>query len=225
MGEASSAPAVTAPLPAGAKDRAEAIFAEQVRNLYRLSLAAYAGSLLCATVAVAALWQVAPTLPLLAWAFAFATAICVRYGLYRSFMRRAPPVAEARRWCRWFIAGAGATGLLWGLLGSALYPSGAMPYEFLVMLIISGMIVSAVLVLSPVHHAFLAFLIPSMLPMIPTVFFQGTTLHFYLGVLLLVFFVVMLTAGPLVSQMIQEAIAMKFENTELVARLSETHAA
>jgi diguanylate cyclase (GGDEF)-like protein/PAS domain S-box-containing protein len=225
MGEASSAPAVTPPQPAGAKDRAQAIFAEQVRNLYRLSLAAYAGSLLCATVAVAGLWQVAPTLPLLAWAFAFASVICARYGLYRAFMKRAPPLAEARRWCRWFIAGAGVTGLLWGLLGSALYPSGAMPYEFLVMLIISGMIVSAVLVLSPVHHAFLAFLIPSMLPMIPTVFYQGTTLHFYLGVLLLVFFVVMLTAGPLVSQMIQEAIAMKFENTELVAQLSETHAA
>jgi len=226
MGEGSSAPAVSAPLPAGAVGgRAETIFAEQVRNLYRLSLAAYVGSILCASVAVVALWQVVPTLAILAWGVAFAAVIGSRYYLCRAFMKRKPPAGEARRWCRWFVAGAAVTGGLWGVLGSALYPSGAMQYEFLVMLLISGMVVSAVLVLAPVHRAFLAFLIPAVVPVIPTVFVQATMLHFYLGVLLLVFFLVMLTAGPLVSQMIQEAIAMKFENSELVARLSETHAA
>ena len=43
----------------------------------------------------------------------------------------------------------------------------------------------------------LAFLIPALLPIIPTVFLQGTMLHFYLGVLLLVFLVVMLVAGAI----------------------------
>jgi diguanylate cyclase (GGDEF)-like protein/PAS domain S-box-containing protein len=224
MGEGSSAPAVTPPAPAGTVSNAEAIFAEQVRNLYRLSLSAYVGSILCATVIVGALWQVAPTWPLLAWGLSIFAVMAARYALYRAFLRRKPPPSEARWWCAWFITGAASAGALWGVLGSALYPWGALPQEFLVMVVVAGVVVSAVLVLAPVRRAFLAFLIPSLLPIVPTVLLQGTTLHFYLGLLLLCFFVVMLVAGPLVSVMIQDAIGMKFENSELLARLSETHA-
>lgn len=228
MGEGSSpyvAPQPPAPGGPDESPRAEAIYAEQVRQLYHLSHPAYAGSLLCATVVIAALWGVVATLPLVLWAVAILGVTAGRYLLYRAYVQSNPSIADARRWCIYFIAGAGATGLLWGILGSALYPSESMPHEFLVMVIIGGMVISAVLVLAPVHQAFLAFLIPVLLPIIPTVFFQGTTVHFYLGVLLMVFLVVMLGTGPLVSNMICEAISMKFEKNELVARISETHAA
>ncbi len=227
MGERSAA-AATAPFAAAGvtgSPRTASIYAEQVRHLYRLSLAAYAGSTLCAAVIVAALWQVVPALPLLAWGVTIVAVLGSRYLLYRAYMARNPPAAEARTWCSYFVAGAGTTGVLWGVLGSALYPSGSVPHEFLVMLVITGMVISAVLVLAPMRQAFLAFLVPSLLPIIPTVFLQGTMPHFYLGVLLLVFFVVMLVAGPLVSETLQEAIGMKFENTELLVQLSETHAA
>ena len=52
MGEGSSSAVSEPPAPAaGAVGpvRADSLFAEQVRNLYRLSLAAYAGTLLCAS--------------------------------------------------------------------------------------------------------------------------------------------------------------------------------
>jgi diguanylate cyclase (GGDEF)-like protein/PAS domain S-box-containing protein len=227
MVEGTSSPAVSPPARAEAAglSRADSIYAEQVRHLYRFSTAAYAGSLLCAIVIVSALWGVAPKISLLAWAAAIFAVTAGRYLLYRNFMKRDPPPAKARRWCAYFVVGTAATGLAWGILGSALYPAGSMTHEFLVILVIAGMVISAVLVLAPVQQAFLAFLIPALLPMIPTVFFQGTTLHFYLGVLVLVFLVVMLAAGPLVSAMLQEAIGMKFENSELLARLSETHSA
>src|SRR5687767_6188361 len=227
MGEGTT-PTTGAP-PAGAGGealgRAESIYAEQVRNLYHFSLAAYGGTLLCGLVMVGALWGVAPVLPLALWAIALLAATAGRYMLYRAYLARNPPVAEARRWCGYFVAGAAIGGALWGILGSALYPSESLPHEFLVMVVIGGMVVSAVLVLAPVQRAFLAFLVPALLPVIPTVFFQGTTAHFYLGVLLLAFFVVMLTAGPLVSAMLKNAITMKFENSELLDRLSDLNVA
>jgi diguanylate cyclase (GGDEF)-like protein/PAS domain S-box-containing protein len=205
--------------------RNEAIYAEQVRQLYRLSRPTYAGSLLAAGVIVAALWDSVPHGGLLLWAVALAVVMSARYLLDRSFAKRAPADFEARTWCSYFITGSASAGAIWGLLGSALYPAGAMPQEFLLMFMIGGLVIAALILLAPVSNAFLAFLIPAVLPVIPAVFLQGTTTHFYMGLLLLIVFFVMLTTGPLVSQMIREAIGMKFENTELLSQLSQTHAA
>ncbi|MDB5904462.1 MAG: hypothetical protein JWM26_3340 [Betaproteobacteria bacterium] len=204
--------------------RAGALYAEQVRQLYRLSRTTYAASALSGLVVVGALWNVVPTPGLLLWAMLLAGVAIARFALYRTFLKRKPPDSEARKWCAYFIAGATAGGAAWGLLGSAFYPSGAMPQEFLVMFIVGGMVISAVLVLAPVHNAFLAFLLPAVLPIIPAVFMQGTIVHFYMGVMLLVLMVVMLGTGPLVSEVIREAIGRKFENSELVAQLSQSHA-
>jgi diguanylate cyclase (GGDEF)-like protein/PAS domain S-box-containing protein len=204
--------------------RAGSIHAEQVRQLYRLSRTTYAASLLAGLVVVGALWNVVPTAGLVLWAMLLVAVMSARFALYRIFLARNPPDAEAGKWCAFFIAGAAAAGASWGLLGSALYPSGAMPQEFLVIFVVGGMVISAVLVLAPVQNAFLAFLMPSILPIIPTVFMQGTTVHFYMGVMLVLLLVVMLGTGPIVSEVIREAIGMKFENSELLAQLSQSHA-
>ncbi|HEV7801707.1 MAG TPA: EAL domain-containing protein [Burkholderiales bacterium] len=195
-----------------------------MRQLYRLSRATYAGSLLSAVVIVAALWEAVPLLPLLLWAAALVAVMAARFFLQRAFVKRNPPDVEAPRWCAYFVLGTFAAGALWGVLGSVLYPAHAMPQEFLVMFVIGGMVIAAVLVLAPVHNAFLAFLLPAVMPVIPTVFLQDTTVHFYMGVLLLVFLVVMLATGPMISEMIRDSIAMKYAHTELLAQLSETHA-
>jgi diguanylate cyclase (GGDEF)-like protein/PAS domain S-box-containing protein len=205
--------------------RADAIYAEHVRHLYRLSRNAYGGTLFAAAIVVAGLWSVVPASELGLWAGAVAIVTLIRYLFYRDYSRRKPPVAHARRWSRSFIVGAAAAGALWGALGSLLYPAGSMPQEFLVMLVIGGAIISAALVLAPIKRAFIVFLLPAALPVVTTVFLQGTTVHLYMTALLTVFIVVMLGAAPMMSDMVRESIAMKFENTELVSRLSETHAA
>jgi diguanylate cyclase (GGDEF)-like protein/PAS domain S-box-containing protein len=226
MGEGLTPSSETDPDTFGARgsSRAGALYAEQVRQLYRLSRTTYVASTLAGIVVVGALWNVVPTVGLVLWATLLIGIASARFVLYRTFLARKPPDSEAPRWCAFFITGAAAGGAAWGLLGSALYPSGAMPQEFLVMFIVGGMVISAVLVLAPVHNAFLAFLLPSLLPIIATVFMQGTTVHFYMGVMLLVLMVVMLGTGPLVSETIREAIGMKFENSELLAQLSRSHA-
>ena len=227
MGEGLTSSAGTDRASAGASSltRAEAIYAEQVRQLYRLSRSTYAASILAAIVVVAAMWDAVAPLPLLLWAGALVAIMGARFALYRAYLKRNPPDSQAQRWCAYFIAGAAAGGALWGILGSALYPSDAMPQEFLVIFIVGGMVITAVLVLAPIHNAFLAFLAPAMLPIIPAVFAQGTTVHFYMGIMLLVLMVVLLGTGPRVSEMIRDAIGMKFENTELVTQLSQSHAA
>jgi diguanylate cyclase (GGDEF)-like protein/PAS domain S-box-containing protein len=227
MGEGLTPSAETSPANVGASSltRAEAIYAEQVRQLYRLSRSTYAASILAGAVVVASMWDIVPTTALVFWACGLVAVMSARFMLYRTYLKRSPPDTEAHKWCSYFISGAAAGGAAWGILGSALYPVQAMPQQFLVIFIVGGMVITAMLVLAPINNAFLAFLMPAMLPIIPAVFLQGTTTHFYMGVMLLVFMVVLLATGPRVSDMIREAIGMKFENTELVAQLSQSHAA
>ena len=214
-------------MPAGpdSRLRAEAIFAEQVRHLYRLSRLGYVGTLVSTAIIAVALWGVLPTVPLVSWCAGVLGVTAAQYVLYRAFSVRQPRDTEMRRWCLYFMSGTAAMAIMWGLLGSVLYPSGSMPHEFLVMFLIGGLAVSAMVGLAPVHQAFLAFVGPALLLTIPTVFLQGTTLHFYMGVLMMVFLIIMLAAGPVVSEMIRQSLTMKFENSELLAQLSETHSA
>ena len=229
MGAGVSTPtlATNQPAPAGSDPRlrAEAIYGEQVRHLYGLSRLAYVGTLISAGMIVVALWGVVPGIRIGWWLTAALVMTGIQYALYHAFIRRPVPDADARRWAVYFMYGVAVMGLLWGFVGSALYPTGSMPHEFLVMFVIGGLVVSAMVVLAPVHQAFLAFAGPALLPTIATVYLQGTTLHFYMGTFLLAFFILMLIAGSMVSEMIRDSLGMKFENSELLAQLSETHAA
>src|SRR6185436_967996 len=106
MGEGSSPP-VAARLPGspGPHDpsRAQALYAEQVRQLYRYARPACAGTLLCAAVVIAGLWNVAATIPLVLWGIAMLGVTMSGYALCRTFLARDPPIAEARRWGTYFV--------------------------------------------------------------------------------------------------------------------------
>lgn len=227
MGEAHS-PTVTPAPPAsageGAISRAQLEHAEQVRELYRFCLPAAAGLLAAAALAFAALWGVASALALALWAGAAFGIAAWAFLLRRAYRLRQPPPDESRRWGIRIVFVVAAAGALWGVLGSALYPSGALAHEFLVAAIVGGAAVAAALALAPLKGAYAAFAVPALLPLIPAVFAQGTMPHFYLGVLLLVFLVVMLGVGSLVSGVMRKAIGAKFEQRELAALLVKTQA-
>ena len=201
----------------------EQVFAEQVRHLYRLSRAAYAATLVNASIAVYALWGLAPTAMLGGWLIAIFAVTAARYLLYRAYFTVSPPPSEARTWARRFVVGAGTAGLLWGFAGSALYPTTSLPHQFVVIFLIGGMVVAAMVILAPVRQAFLAYMLPAMSLTAATVFAQGTNLHLFMGLLMLVFVAVMLGTGPVLSEMVREALRVKFENTLLVERLSHTN--
>src|SRR4051812_8794040 len=98
MGEGLTSPAVTTLGNGGqpAFTRAEAIYAEQVNQLYRLSRSTYIPSLLAGCVVVAALWDIVSGLGLTLWALWLATVMGSRYALYRSYLRRQPGASDAR---------------------------------------------------------------------------------------------------------------------------------
>jgi diguanylate cyclase (GGDEF)-like protein/PAS domain S-box-containing protein len=201
----------------------EHIYAEQVRQLYRLSRPAYFGSLFNSSILVFALWGVVSTTYLGAWLCAMFVVTGGRYLLYREHLGANPSDAEARTWARRFVIGAGCAGALWGIAGSALYPVASLPHQFLVIFLIGGMVMAGLVILAPVPAAFLAFMLPAITFVTATVFAQGTMLHIFMGVLMLVFLALLLGTLPVIAGMMRDALHVKFENSGLVEQLSHAN--
>jgi len=197
--------------------------AEQVRQLYHLSRPAYVATLINASVLVFALWGLVPALMLGGWLCAMFLTTAARFLLYRSYLRAAPRSADSSRWLRRFVIGAGAAGVMWGLAGSGLFPESSVPHQFLLIFMIGGMVTGATVVLSPVRQAFLAYTLPAMTLVTAMVFAQGTSLHLFMGVLMTVYLAVLLGTGPVISGITLESLRVKFENSALVARLSDAN--
>jgi diguanylate cyclase (GGDEF)-like protein/PAS domain S-box-containing protein len=199
------------------------ILGEQVRQLYRLSRPTYVATLLVAGIVTFLLWDVVRNAWLLAWLVVLAAVIAAHYALYRAYFREPRPPDEAPLWARRFVIGAGTTGVVWGFAGSALYPVASLAHQLLVVFLIGGMVLSAMVILAPVRQAFLAYMLPPMALLTATVFAQGTTLHLFIGVALVVFMGVMLGTAPLLSDLMLESLRVKFENSALVERLSQAN--
>jgi len=219
---AESSPAVIAtPATALSAEAEAAIVADLVGQLYGMSRPAYAGTLLNAAIITFVLWEVQTPGALLMW-FVLVIAVTLgRFLLYRSYRARRPPPADAGRWRARFVAGTFAMGCLWGMLGSWLLPADDVLRQFLVVFLVGGMVASALGLLTPVRRAFLAFSVPAMLPMIAAVFWQQSQLHIVMGLLMCVFAAVMLGTFPVVHASYVGALRMRYENSALVARLSQ----
>jgi len=199
------------------------VYAEQVRQLYRLSRPAYLGTLINSSILVFALWGIVSGTLLGAWLCAMFLVTGARFLLYRAHRGTNPPDEEAHRWARRFVMGTGAAGLLWGLAGSVLYPVSSLPHQFLVIFLIGGMMVAAMVVLGPLRQAFLTYVLPAFIPLIAMVFAQGTTLHLFMGVLIIVLLGVVLGTSPVLAQIVRESLRVKFENSMLVEQLSQAN--
>jgi diguanylate cyclase (GGDEF)-like protein/PAS domain S-box-containing protein len=199
------------------------VYAEQVRQLYRLSRPGYLGTLVNSSILVFALWGVVSGTLLGAWLSAMFMVTGARFLLYRAHAGANPPDADSRRWARRFVLGTGAAGVMWGVAGAVLYPPSSLPHQFLVIFVIGGMVVAAMVVLGPVRQAFLAYVLPAFVPLIATVFLQGTALHAFMGALILVLLGVVLVTSPVLTQILRKSLRAGFENSMLVEQLSQAN--
>jgi len=138
--------------------------ARQVEVLYDQAGVALAATTVAGTLLAAILYQVSATGPLAAWFVAILALNAARYLLTRRFRETS---AEARREDRWlapFLAGAIASGLLWGSTVFVLVPGDEQVYIGLAVLWSCGLAAGSVASLSAVLRAYFGFVVPALGP-------------------------------------------------------------
>jgi diguanylate cyclase (GGDEF)-like protein/PAS domain S-box-containing protein len=210
--------------PAAGATRDEYLLREQVRLLYDHALLSQLVALLNAGILVYILWPVVGRLGLLAWLACMVTLCLLRLQGSRAFVRAMPAPHQVRRWRNRFLAGAAASGLLWGAAGLFLFPEHSLPHQVFVSFVIAGMIAGAVGTLSAVTWAFALFAVPALLPIVLQFLLHAGELGFSMSFMAVLYGLAMAAVARHVNLTIRESLALSQRNGELVEVLTAANA-
>jgi len=206
----------------GLAERKQQIEAEQTRLLYSQAPTGFVVTLCNATLVTVILRHEVPHTILLTWFGLMATVTLARFLLVRWYLRTAPAATQVRSWQIWFIVGASCAGLVWGATGMFLFPRNSLLHQLFLAFVLGGMITGAVAMLSWVKGAFLAFLVPTALPITVRFFLQGNEMFVAMGVMCLIFSGALLAIARHHQASVAESLALRFANLDLIKHLSES---
>lgn len=213
-----------APASATTGDPPSHVRVEQVRLLYAQAVGGCVITLVSAALLVGLLWGAVGHAAALGW---FALMACVtagRYALVCAYRRASDTIEHTPRWCTRFVAGAAAAGTGWGLGAVLLFPGETILHQVFIAFVLGGMAAGAVPYLGPVMAAYLAFVLPALLPFGGVLLMQGDQAHALMGVLVLLFLGAMWGSARAVNATIARSLQLRFENRALNDDLLGTRA-
>ena len=203
-----------------ASHRVQQIEAERVKLLYTQAPIGFVVTVLNAGVVVFILWGSVARSLLIAWLVLIVTITLLRFALVQRYRCAAATADQVHSWRTLFILGAGAAGIAWGAVGLLLFFPELMAHQVFLAFVLGGMAAGAVGLLSSVRTAFLAFFIPTVLPIIVRFLVHGGTVPVAMGFLGLLFAGALLAIARNFHASIVESLNLRFENYELIQSLS-----
>jgi two-component system, sensor histidine kinase len=195
------------------------VAAELVRAQYRNIPTAVAVNAIISGLLCIALRETV-SLERLGWWLCAVYAIAVaRFLLWRQFNADPLKVARSRQWRRIAWLGSGVNGFTWGVGGIVLYAAHSPASQFLLLITQFGMGAGAAYASAPAFAAVLAYLLPSVLLSSVPFFLEGDSVHVTLGAMLFVFVAAATHFTYGISRTIARAIALRFENIDLIQEL------
>ncbi len=154
----------------------------QVEELFRFAGVSAAYSYFGALLTLGVLFEVSTDrTPAAAW-FVAATILAVLRGLLVVAYRRRAPGVDPSRYAHLAISANFLAGVLWGLLGTVLFPAGPVYAQLYVVMEIICFVAGSGTAYSAVEGAHEALSIPATLPTAAYLFFMRDGMHWYAGV-------------------------------------------
>jgi diguanylate cyclase (GGDEF)-like protein/PAS domain S-box-containing protein len=195
--------------------------AAQVRHLYAAQMVGLPGNLAGVVLATVLQATVAPTANVMLWAAFAAGVFSARIALGIAFRRRAAHSEDLTRWEHRYLATSFASGVIWALYGTFLFPYGGPNHETAGVIIMVGLAAGGVSTLSASRRAYLLYMLPTLLPLL-VYFATGTgTSHWVLFTGVLVYIVFLAGASRNMHESIVEGFQRRFAMDALVADLTQ----
>jgi diguanylate cyclase (GGDEF)-like protein/PAS domain S-box-containing protein len=192
------------------------VHAELLRAVYAAAPAALTANLVNGTLIVLVFWSVVPTRLLIGWYALLCAAIGIRAWLWRRHGRERPPPEQAARAGRLAAIGSGASGTLWGAAGAVFLVPDSPIHEILLAFVLGGMGAGATVTLAAYLPAFLAYLVPSVLPFALRLAMVGDAEHLAMSGMVLLYVGALLLVGWRTHVSWAGTIAARFANADLV---------
>lgn len=201
------------------QDLAKIVHLEQLKILYRNMNVALPGSLFVLSAVIWATWDVYGSS--LLWLLAAMLVLSVlRLWDRRAFQQALKdPAIESDYWEQRAVAGALAVGLLWGVTFLSVFTPEREDLVLFVICFYAGLISSGSAAHAARLSSFLAFVIPTSLPLVYQVFQAGGELYVAMGIAFVVFIMANIVVAGTYSRIIRDSIRLRFENDALIKHL------
>jgi signal transduction histidine kinase/ActR/RegA family two-component response regulator len=193
----------------------------QLETLYKNSPVVFFANIINTSLFVLVLWGEVNTLWLLIWGMVMMLWTSVRSIIAWYYWRDEERDQSINRWLLWFSVPALVSGLIWGIAGYNFYlPDGGVYQAFLVIFLL-GIAAGSMAFLSSHLPTFYGFFVFLMFPLIIRMFQEVDMPHLVMASMMIVYVLVFMVFGRNVNQVLLESILLRFDNLELVSRLTK----
>ena len=199
--------------------------ADQVATLYASWLSTTASMLLgSALLAIAMAGVVAPMM-----IAAFVVLVVLnqwwRWRLTVAWRRARPGPSAADRWGRYWAIGSTTAGALWGMAAVLMFPESP-AHQALLIVCLFGVVLGGLNLTAVWRPSFYGFVLAVLVPLIARVAWEGDPVHINTALVLAVVLAFVLGFGHRVNDVLTHALAMRYENLDLIGELKgQTRAA
>lgn len=190
----------------------QGILVPQIAQSYRQLPISLIVNLANGFVLAVVLWNAVSTPALLTWSGLLIAVTGARFLTLRAFTNASPrSESDHAVWTKYFLAGACAAGVVWGLSGILLFHPSSFPHQVVLAFVLGGMVAGAVPLLSSVSHAYWCFAIPVVAPISIRMMMVGDRIHLVMGLLMIIFGLAMLATSVRVHRLFRDAEKLRRE--------------
>lgn len=204
--------------------RTSDIHAEKVCLLYSHSISTVFITLINASLLALIQWDYVPHTVTVAWLSSMVVLALSRLGVALAFQKFRPNAEQAAQWGWWYTWGGALAGIGWGISGILFIPESSVPRQFFTTFVLAGMSAAAMTIMSPIYLSFVAFLLPTSLPIIVVFLFQEDALHRAAAFMMTLFVLFLLKAGRVYSGFVHRSLTLTQEKVELIQHLAREKA-
>lgn len=194
---------------------------DQVRHIHQQVHTELFTSMLVVAISSYVFWNHAPPALLVSWSTAIIMSVGIR-SLFVTSNTSEDGDEKVNVWGKKYITGVFVSGSCWGMLGvmSAIY--GDLVHQILTLVVLIGISSTAYASMQSSPRTVLAFIAPAFIPITAWFIYQGGTVQYALGSLVISFSCVMLLASRNMRSMLAKIFSLGSHNTELIKKLVTT---
>jgi signal transduction histidine kinase len=199
--------------------------ADQVTLAYRSLSRTTVSMLLGAALLCGAMWTVAPLALLAGWIALVVLNQLARWRLTVAWRSARPGDDAAPRWGGYWAAGSTIAGALWGGIAVAIYPESP-GHQALLIVCLFGVVLGGLNLTAIWRPSFYGFVLTALVPLIVRVAWTGDPVHVDTALVMSVVLGFVLAFGHRVNDVLTQAMAMRYQNVDLIDELrAQTRAA
>jgi signal transduction histidine kinase len=211
--------------PVAADNLQPLVFAEQVRTAYgskpTLLPSTVIPNIAVALFLVMVMRDKVPVPVLAAWFGAQIAYQCVRVLVNLRYWRARPGPQDVARWARWYAWQTTTNGCLWAAAALVMFVEGSITYQAVLFATLCGFAAASVAITAMLLPAFLGSVVPLFTIITLRTLLDGDAQHLALGGMLAVFAIYIISRGVNMHGVLVESLRQRFENLDLVRRLTE----